>query len=328
MSHRKKVLYMLIVSEILLVGFLPYCLTIGRLSVPFPFLHAEYSYTLHIPGYAPQSGGLVLSSGNIVNSTYIEVTEAIVTVAGTVSASATFYVHLLNRSVLIVKELLPVLPPHGEYYDLWIGEGHVPGDKLRILNQTVTLSGSGLRFYGWTFFNTLIASNLEFNCSTEVEFQGRTVPADYQGKICIVYDQETGLMLEDTQSWTVHFVDLGTPQTLSYNVAFAYNRSNVRFAYFTYALTTGIYSALIITVIAIIYAIIHVWQKRRAQELAAAKPAEEDEGTLAPPPPEEGPSPPGASLKYSDVFISLLISESDISILATSKRISHSLLLR
>jgi len=277
---------MLVVLEIFLVGVLPYCLSLGRVSVPFPFLRVEYSYTANILGYA-QSGGLVLSTGNVVNSSYIEVTEAIVTAAGTVSM--TFYVHLLNRSVLIVKELLPELPPHGEYYDLWIGEGHVAGDTLKILNQTVTLSGSGLRFYGWTFFNTLMASNLEFNCSRTVNYEGTMIPADYQGKICIVYDQETGLMVEDTQNWTVHYVYLGTPQALSYDVAFTYSWSNVRFAYVTYALTIGIYSAPIITVVAVIYAIIHVWRKRRARKLALEKPVEEGEVALPPPPP---PPPP------------------------------------
>ena len=283
---------MLVVLEIFLVGLLPYCLSLGRVSVPYPFLRAEYSYTVNIPTYGySQSGGLVLSTGNIVNSSYIEVTEALVTVTGTVSVSMTFYVHLSNRSVLIVKELLPELPPHGEYYDLWIGGGHGAGDTLRILNQSVTLSGSGLRFYGWTFFNTLMASNLEFNCFRTVDYQGTTIPADYQGKICITYDQETGLVLEDTQDWTVNFVYLGTPMTLSYNVALGYSWSNVRFGYATYALTTGIYSALIITVIALIYAPIHVWRKRRAQKLALEKPVEEGEGTPTPKPPEEGPPP-------------------------------------
>jgi len=292
MSRGKKVLLILVVVfEILLVGLFPYCLSLGRLSVPFPFLRAEYSYAVNIPGYTSLSAGLVLSTGNIVNSSYIEVTEAIVTVAGTISVSMTFYVHLFNRSVLIVKELLPELPPHGEYYDLWIGEGHVAGDTLRILNQTVTLSGSGLRFYGWTFFNTLMASNLEFNWSSTVNYQGETIPADYQGKICIVYDQETGLMVEDTQDWLVHYVYLGTPSTLSYTVALRYSGSNVRFGYSTYALTTGIYSAIIITVIAIIYAIIHVWRKRRAQKRALEKPAEEGEVALPPPPPPPPPPP-------------------------------------
>jgi len=292
MSRRRKALLILVVLEIFLVGFFPCCLSFGRGSVPFPLLRVEYSYTANILGYT-QSGNLVLSTGNIVNSSYIEVTEALVTVTvtGTVSVSMTFYVHLFNRSVLIVKELLPELPPHGEYYDLWVGEGHVAGDTLRILNQTVTLSGSGLRFYGWAFFNTLMASNLEFNCSQTLNYKGTMIPADYQGKICIVYDQETGLMVEDTQDWVVHFVYSGTPTTLSYNVAFTYSWSNVRFGYSTYALTTGIYSAIIITVIAIIYAIIHVWRKRRAQKRALEKPAEEGEVALPPPPPPPPPPP-------------------------------------
>jgi hypothetical protein len=290
MSRRKKVLLALIALEIFLVAFLPYCLSLGRLSVPFPFLRADYSYTISIPEYASLSASFVLSTGNIVNSSYIEVTEAIVTVAETASGSYTFYISLINRSVLIDKELLPELPPHGEYYDLWIDEGHAAGDAIRILNQTAILSSSGLRFYGWTFFNTLMASDLEFNCSTEIDFQGKTVPADYQGNIRIIYDQETGLMLEDKQSWTVNYVDSGTPQTLSYSTALVYKGSNVRFAYSTYALTTGIYSVLIIIAIACIYAVIHVWRKRRAEELALEESAEG--GALPPMPPEEGPSPP------------------------------------
>jgi hypothetical protein len=290
MSRGKKVLLVLIALEIFIVAFLPYCLSLGRLSVPFPLLRADYSYTISIPEYASISASFVLSAGNIVNSSYMEVTETILTAAGTKSASYTFYVHLIDRSVLIDKELLPELPPHGEYYDLWIDGGHAAGDTLRILNQTATLSGSGLRFYGWTFFNTLMASDLGFNYSTEIDFQGKKVPAEYQGNIRIVYDQETGLMLEDTQSWTVNYVDSGTPQTLSYNAAFVYKGSNVRFAYSTYALTTGIYSALIIIVIACIYVVTYVWRKRRAEELALEESAEG--GAVPPMPPEEGPSPP------------------------------------
>jgi hypothetical protein len=293
MSRLIIILTIIIVLEIILVGLLPYSITRGRLSVPFPHLRAEYSCTVSVPGYASIPSRLVLTTGSVVNSSYIEVTETVLTAAGTVSTSLTFYVNLFNRSVLIVKELLPELPPHGEYYDLWIGEEHAPGEVLRILNQTVTLSGSGLRFYGWTFFNTVMASDLDFNASMEVALQGQTVMADYRGRISIVYDLETGLMLEDRQAWTVSYVLSGFPQTLSYTVAFTYAGSNVVFGYSTYALTIGIYSALVLIVLVAMYAIIRVVQKRRAQRRELERQAKEAEGAQPPmPPPEEGPPPP------------------------------------
>jgi len=293
MSRLIIILTIIIVLEIILVGLFPYSITRRRSSVPFPHLRAEYSCAVSVPGYASIPSRLVLSTGSVVNSSYIEVTETVLTTAGTVSTSLTFYVNLLNRSVLIVKEFLPELPPHGEYYDLWIGEGHASGEMLRILNQTVTLSGSGLRFYGWTFFNTVMASDLDFNASMEVALQGQTVMADYRGKISIVYDQETGLMLEDRQAWTVSYVLSGFPQTLSYTVAFTYAGSNVVFGYSTYALTIGIYSALVLMVLVAMYAIIRVVQKRRAQRRELERQAEEAEGAQPPmPPPEEGPPPP------------------------------------
>ncbi|MEM3459114.1 MAG: hypothetical protein QXN36_00790 [Candidatus Bathyarchaeia archaeon] len=296
MSRSKIFIFIIVLSEILIVALLPYALVIERQSVPFPFLRAEYSYTVNIPGYGSAQGQLVLSTSNIVNATYIEVTETIRT-GGIVSTSMTFYVSLINRSAIFVKELLPTpeIPPHGEYFDLWIGEEHTAGDVLNILNGTVTLADSGLRCYGGMFFNTLAAHDVEFNCSQNVTLYGSIIPADYYGKLEIIYDRETGLMLEDRQYWTVNYVESGSTKTLSYNIVLTYNTSNVRFTYFTYALTTGIYSALILVVAALIYLAVHVYRKKKAEKLALEKPPTIGEEPSAPaPPPEEPPPPPPA----------------------------------
>lgn len=293
MSRSKTFIFLIALSEILTVVLLPYALVIGRQTVPFPFLHAEYSYTVNVPGYGAIQGQLVLSTSNIVNATYIEVTETIRT-GGIVSTSMTFYVSLINRSAIFVEELLPTpeIPPHGEYFDLWIGEGHAAGDVLEILNGTVTLADSGLRCYGWLFFNTLAAHDVEFNCSQNVTLYGSVIPADYYGKLEIIYDRESGLMLEDRQYWTVNYMESGSPKTLSYNIIFTYSTSNVRFAYFTYALTIGIYSVIILVVAALIYLAVHVYRKKKAEKLALEKPPTAGEEPSAPPPPPEEPPPP------------------------------------
>ncbi|MBX5328753.1 MAG: hypothetical protein QHH18_05485 [Candidatus Bathyarchaeota archaeon] len=286
MSRSKIFIFLIILSEILIVVFFPYALVIGRQTVPFPFLRAEYSYTVNILGYGSVQGQLVLSTADIINATYIKVTETIRT-GGIASTSMTFYVSLINRSAIFAEELLPTpeIPPHGEYLDLWIGEGHAVGESLKILNGTVTLAGSGLRCYGWMFFNTLAAHDVEFNCSQNVTLYGSVIPADYYGRLEIIYDRETGLMLEDRQCWTVNYVESGSPKTLSYNVIFIYSTSNVRFTYFTYALTVGVYSAIILVVAALVYLAVHVYRKKKAERLALEKPPTIGEEPSAPPPP-------------------------------------------
>lgn len=279
---------------------LPYALAVGRQTVPFPFLRVEYSYTVNVLGYSLQ-GRFELSTSNIINETYIEATERLI-MAGTASTSMTFYVSLINRSAIFVEELLPTLeiPPHGEYFDLWIGEGHNPGDAVKILNQTVTLSDSGLRCYGWLFFNTLVASNIEFGCSRDISLYGSIISADYYGRLEIIYDRETGLMLEDRQYWTVNYVESGYPRTLSYSIVFTYNTSNVRFTYVTYALTTFIYSVLILVGAMLVYFAIHVYRKRKAERLALEKsPIGEEHPKFTPPPegsPSQPPTPPNSWL--------------------------------
>lgn len=279
---------------------LPCALAVGRQTVPFPFLRVEYSYTINVLGYSLQ-GRFELSTSNIINETYIEATERLI-MAGTASTSMTFYVSLINRSAIFVEELLPTLeiPPHGEYFDLWIGEGHNPGDAVKILNQTVTLSDSGLRCYGWLFFNTLVASNIEFGCSRDISLYGSIISADYYGRLEIIYDRETGLMLEDRQYWTVNYVESGYPRTLSYSIVFTYNTSNVRFTYVTYALTTFIYSVLILVGAMLVYFAIHVYRKRKAERLALEKsPIGEEHPKFTPPPegsPSQPPTPPNSWL--------------------------------
>ncbi|MEM3612873.1 MAG: hypothetical protein QXH40_05795 [Candidatus Bathyarchaeia archaeon] len=234
-----------------------------------------------------------MSTNDIINKTYIEVVERLM-MAGAASASITFYVSLINRSIILVEELLPTLeiPPHGEYFDLWIGEGHNPGDAVKILNQTVTLSDSGLRCYGWLFFYTLMANSIEFSCSRDISLYGSIISANYYGRLEIIYDRETGLMLEDRQYWTVNYVESGYPRTLSYSIVFTYNTSNVRFTYVTYALTTFIYSVLILVGAMLVYFAIHVYRKRKAEKLALEKPPISEEHPKFTPPPEGSPSQP------------------------------------
>ncbi|MEM1552484.1 MAG: hypothetical protein QXH03_07445 [Candidatus Bathyarchaeia archaeon] len=297
---RSKIFIFIILSETFLVMLLPCALAVGRQTVPFPFLRVEYSYTINVLGYSLQ-GRFELSTSNIINETYIEATERLI-MAGTASTSMTFYVSLINRSAIFVEELLPTLeiPPHGEYFDLWIGEGHNPGDAVKILNQTVTLSDSGLRCYGWLFFNTLVASNIEFGCSRDISLYGSIISADYYGRLEIIYDRETGLMLEDRQYWTVNYVESGYPRTLSYSIVFTYNTSNVRFTYVTYALTTFIYSVLILVGAMLVYFAIHVYRKRKAERLALEKsPIGEEHPKFTPPPegsPSQPPTPPNSWL--------------------------------
>jgi hypothetical protein len=288
---RIKIFVFTILLETFLVIFLPYALAVGRQTVPFPFLRVEYSYAVNVLGFSLQER-FELSTGNIVNETYIEVTEKLI-MAGTVPTSMTFYVSLINRSAIFKEELLPMMeiPPHGEYFDLWIGEGHNPGDAVKILNQTVTLSDSGLRCYGWLFFNTLMASNIEFSCSRDVPLDGSIISADYYGRLEIIYDRETGLMLEDRQYWTVNYVESGYPQTLSYDVVITYNNSNVRFTFATYALTTFIYSVLTLIGAALVYFAIHVYRKKKAEKLAIEVPTTGEEHPKFTPPPG-GPPPP------------------------------------
>ncbi|MEM3580029.1 MAG: hypothetical protein QXQ64_02045 [Candidatus Bathyarchaeia archaeon] len=291
MSHGKIFIF-IILSETLLVMFLPHALTVGRKTVPFPFLRVEYSYTVIFLGYSLR-GQFELSTNDIINKTYIEVVERLM-MAGAASASITFYVSLINRSIILVEELLPTLeiPPHGEYFDLWIGEGHNPGDAVKILNQTVTLSDSGLRCYGWLFFYTLMANSIEFSCSRDISLYGSIISANYYGRLEIIYDRETGLMLEDRQYWTVNYVESGYPRTLSYSIVFTYNTSNVRFTYVTYALTTFIYSVLILVGAMLVYFAIHVYRKRKAEKLALEKPPISEEHPKFTPPPEGSPSQP------------------------------------
>jgi hypothetical protein len=288
---RSKIFMFITLSETLLVMLLPYTLAVGRKIVPFPFLYVEYSYTANVLWYSLR-GQFELSTSNIVNETFIEVTEKVMTL-GAASTSMTFYVSLINRSIIVVEELLPSLeiPPHGEYFDLWIGEGHKHGDTVKILNQTVTLSDSGLRCYGWLFFNTLMASNIEFSCSRDVQLDGNVISADYYGRLEIIYDRETGLMLEDRQYWTVNYVESGYPQTLSYDVVITYNNSNVRFTFATYALTTFIYSVLTLIGAALVYFAIHVYRKKKAEKLAIEVPTTGEEHPKFTPPPG-GPPPP------------------------------------
>jgi len=249
----------------------PYVLSSGNFPVPFPFMQVKYSLGINYQEQrlAIPSQTFVLTTGNIVNSSYIEVTESV----GAISPLK-FYVNLSNRSVLLSKEPLAELLPHGEYYDLWIGERHRAGDVVKVLNHTTALSNSGLKFHGWLFFSSLTTSKIPFNFSRTVNYQGTMIPTDYFGEISITYDQETGLMIEDHQLWTANFTYLSSPQTISYSVVVTYESSNVRFMYITYLLTIGIYTALVIIIASLILFMIYMLHKRKREEELPELPPE------------------------------------------------------
>jgi hypothetical protein len=172
------------------------------------------------------------------------------------------------------EELLPEISPHGEYYDLWIGEGHRAGDVLKVLNETVTLSASGLKFHGWLFFDTIATGAMPSAFSRTVNFQGTPLLVDYVGEIFIIYDQQTGLMIEDHQSWTANFTHQGSPQTFYYETVLTYESSNVRFSYLTYLLATALYTAIAIIMGSLLFAIIRVMRKRRREQKLFEMPPE------------------------------------------------------
>jgi len=287
---RKKCLMLLALFLVSFMFLTPYVLSSGNLPVPFSFMQVKYSLGINYqePKLSIPSLTFVLTAENIVNSSYIEVTESVET-----APPLKFYVNLSNRSVLLSKEFLPELPPHGEYYDLWIGEGHKAGDVVKVLNHTVTLSNSGLKFHGWLFFNSLTTGKIPFNFSRTVEYQGTLIPVDYVGEISITYDQETGLMIEDHQSWTANLTYPSLPQTISYRVVIAYESSNVRFTYITYLLTIGIYTALVIIIASPLFVMIYMLRKRKREEELPKLPPEIPETPEAPTetPPEKPKTP-------------------------------------
>jgi hypothetical protein len=291
--RKKYAILLLALFLVLFVFLIPYVLSLGNSSVPFPFMQINYSFNIRYlePKLSIPSLTFVLTAENIVNSSYIEVTESV----GTASPLK-FYVNLSNRSVLLSQEFLPELPPHGEYYDLWIGKGHKVGDVVQVLNSTSSLSSAGLQFHGWFFFNSLAISEIPFNFSRTIDYQGIQIPVDYVGEISITYDQETGLMIRDYQSWTANLTYSGLPQTIYYVVDMVYESSNVRFAYMTYLLTVGIYTALAMVIASMLFIIIHVLRKRKREEelrkLAPETSETPETSTETPPEQPETPSNP------------------------------------
>jgi len=287
---RKKYLILLALFLVSFVFLTPYIASSGHTPVPFSYMQAKYSVNINYqePKLSIPSLTFVLTTEKIVNSSYIEVTESIGT-----APPMKFYVNLSNRSVLLSKEFLPELPPHGEYYDLWIGKEHKAGDTVKVLNHTVTLSHSGLKFHGWLFFNSLTTDKIPFNFTRTVEYQGTPIPVDYVGEICITYDQETGLMIEDHQLWTANLTHPDLPQTISYRLVITYESSNIRFTYITYLLTIGIYTALVIIIAALLFVMIHMLRKRKREEELPELPPETPETPEAPTekPPEKPKTP-------------------------------------
>jgi hypothetical protein len=186
-----------------------------------------------------------------------------------------FYVSLSNRTTLLSRELLPELPPHGEYYDLWIGAGHKAGDVISILNSTVTLSNSGLKFHGGLFFDSLTTEKIPFSFSGTVLIEETNVSADYAGEITITYDRETGLMIEDHQSWTANLT---------------YQSSNVSFTYTTYLLTIAIYTTIAIIIVSVLSVAIYKLIKRKPKEELPELPPETPTTPSTPPTPSEPPA--------------------------------------
>jgi hypothetical protein len=226
----------------------------------------------------------VLAAGNVVNSTYVEVTESIES-----GQTLQFYVSLSNRTVLLSREFLPELPPHGEYYDLWIGTGHKAGDAISILNSTVTLSDSGLKFDGGLFFDTLAAEKIPFNFSRTLLIEGTNVSGDYAGEITIIYDRETGLMIEDHQLWAANLTYPTLPR-ISYTVDLAYQSSNVSFAYTTYMLTIAIYTTIAIIIVSAFSIAIYKLIRRKPKEEQPALPTETPTTPSTSPTPSQPPA--------------------------------------
>jgi hypothetical protein len=228
----------------------------------------------------------VLTTENIVNSTYIEVAESID------GQTMSFYVSLSNRTTLLSRELLPELPPHGEYYDLWISAGHKAGDVISILNSTVALSDSGLKFDGGLFFDSLTTEKIPFSFSGTVPIEGKNVPADFAGEITITYDRETGLMIEDHQSWTANLTYPELPR-ISYTGDLTYQSSNVSFTYTTYLLTIAIYTTIAVTIVSVFSIAIYKLIKRKPKEELPELPPETPTAPSTPsePPPENPQTP-------------------------------------
>jgi hypothetical protein len=224
-----------------------------------------------------------LTTGNIVNSTYIEVDESIES-----GQTLKSYVSLSNRTTLLSREFLPELPPHGEYYDLWIGAGHKTGDVMNILNSTITLSNSGLKFDDGFFFDSLVAEKIPFNFSRTFLYEGTNISADYAGEITIIYDREIGLMIEDHQSWVANLTYPDLPR-ISYTVDLVFQSSNVSFTYTTYLLTITIYTTIAIIIISIICVAIYKLTKRKPKEELPELPPETPTTPSTPPTPSEPP---------------------------------------
>jgi hypothetical protein len=285
MSHKK----WLILAALFLILFIfltPYALSSGNQPVPFSSMQADYSmhFGFQEPLLAVPSVTFVLATGNIVNSTYIEVVESIES-----GQTLQFYVSLSNRTVFLSREFLPELPPHGEYYDLWIGAGHKAGDVISVLNSTVTLSYSSLKFDGGLFFDSLVAEKIPFNFSRTLLIEGTNVSADYAGEITIIYDRETGLMIEDHQSWAANLTYPTLPR-VSYTIDIAYQSSNISFAYTTYLLTTAIYTTIAIIIVSALSVAIYKLIKRKPKEEQPGLPPETPTTPSTPPTPSEPPA--------------------------------------
>jgi len=236
------------------------------------------------PLLAFSSAALDLVTENIVNSTYIKVDESIES-----GQTLKFYVSLSNRTTLLSREFLPELPPHGQYYDLWIGAGHKAGDVMNILNGTITLSNSGLKFHGGLFFYSLTAEKIPFSFSRTLLIEGTNVSADYSGEITIIYDRETGLMIEDHQSWVANLTYPELPR-ISYTVDLAFQSSNVSFAYTTYLLTIAIYTTIAIIIVSVFSVVIYKLIKRKPKEELRELPPETPTTSSTPATPSEPPA--------------------------------------
>jgi hypothetical protein len=282
---RKKWLILPVLSLVLFIFLTPYALISENQPVPFSYMQVNYSLRVNFqePLLAYPAVTFVLATDNIVNSTYIEVDESID------GQTVRFYVSLSNKTTLLSRELLPELPPHGEYYDLWIGAGYKAGDVISILNSTVTLSSSGLKFHGGLFFDSLTTEKIPFNFSRTVLIEGTNIHADYAGEITITYDRETGLMIEDHQSWTANLTYPTLPR-ISYTVDLAYQSSNVSFTYTTYLLTIAIYTTIVIIIVSVLSVTIYKLIKRKPKEELRELPPETPTTPSTPPTPSEPPA--------------------------------------
>jgi hypothetical protein len=109
------------------------------------------------------------------------------------------------------------------------------------------------------------------------------------GKSACALFRETGLMIEDHQSWTANLTYPTYPR-ISYTGDLAFQSSNVSFTYTTYLLTIAIYTAIAVTIVSVFSVAIYKLIKRKPKEEQPELPPETPTPQSTPPAPSEPPA--------------------------------------